>query len=347
MDPSTPSPTDAARSAAIPHHDDPHRDDGIVSRSPALCDALERLERVAPIDTTVLITGETGTGKELMARVLHRRSRRAARPLVAVNLAAIPESLVASDLFGHEHGAFTGAAQRRIGRFEMADRGTLFLDEVAELSPDTQVALLRVVQEGEFERLGACQTRHVDVRLLAATNRNLEAAVDEKRFRADLFYRLNVFPIHLPPLRERPEDVPVLAEFFLQRLAARLSRRFTGVEPASMERLVAFSWPGNIRQLQNVIEHSAILCDDALLRVPPSLTAERRTTVAFSSKLDAARHGSEQLMIEEALDEAQGRVSGPAGAAARLGVPASTLESKIKRLNINKLRYRAVRSHAN
>ena len=210
------SSLDDIRSVGDSHAPGP--DDGIVSDSPALREALDRLQRVAPIDTTVLLTGETGTGKELMARVLHRRSRRATRPMVAVNLAAIPEPLVASELFGHEAGAFTGASQRRIGRFEIADHGTLFLDEVGELSPDMQVALLRIVQEGEFERLGASQTRRVDVRLIAATNRCLEEAVEHGRFREDLYYRLSVFPIHLPPLRERREDIPLLAEFFLQRL---------------------------------------------------------------------------------------------------------------------------------
>jgi formate hydrogenlyase transcriptional activator len=291
-----------------------------------------------------LITGETGTGKELVARELHRRSRRAARSLVAVNLAAIPEPLVASELFGHEQGAFTGAIQRRIGRFELADRATLFLDEIGELSLDMQVALLRIIQEGEFERLGASQTRHVDVRLIAATNRSLEQAVDDRRFRADLYYRLSVFPIHLPPLRERAEDIPMLAEYFLLRLAARVARRFTGIEPDSLDRLQAFSWPGNIRQLQNVIEHSAILSDQPLLRIPPSLLAEKRASVAFTSKLDATLHGNEQQMIEHALTEARGQVSGPNGAAAHLGVPASTLESKIKRFNIDKLRFRVARA---
>ena len=326
-----------------PHHEDIHHDDGVVSRSPALRDTLVRIDRVAPIDTTVLITGETGTGKELMARTLHRHSRRATRPLVAVNLAAIPETLVASELFGHEQGAFTGAVQRRIGRFEIADRGTLFLDEVGELSPEMQVALLRVVQEGEFERLGASQSRRVDIRLIAATNKSLEEAVDEKKFRADLFYRLSVFPIHLPPLRERREDIPVLSEYFLRRVSARLGRRLIGIESESMERLLAFSWPGNIRQLQNVVEHSAIMSDEGLLRVPPTLIVEKRTSVTFSSKLDAALHGNEQHMIEQALSESRGRVSGTSGAAARLGVPPSTLESKIKRFNIDKLRFRSVR----
>ena len=326
-------------------HDTPQitrYDDEIVSRSPALRDALDRLQRVAPMDTTVLLTGETGTGKELMARALHRRSRRATRGLVAVNLAAIPESLVASELFGHEQGAFTGASQRRIGRFEIADRATLFLDEVGELSLDMQVALLRVLQEGEFERLGACQTRRVDVRLIAATNRPLEQAVENGRFRQDLYYRLSVFPIHLPPLRDRREDIPLLAEFFLDRVSPRVGRRFTGIEAASLDRLTAFSWPGNIRQLQNVIEHSAILCDDPLLRIPADLLVEKRCSVA--STLDAALQGNEQRMIEQALAEAEGRVSGSTGAAARLGVPASTLESKIRRHNIDKLRYRIGRS---
>jgi formate hydrogenlyase transcriptional activator len=336
------SSVDDIRSVGDSHA--PRPDDGIVSSSPALREALDRLQRVAPIDTTVLLTGETGTGKELMARVLHRRSRRATRPMVAVNLAAIPEPLVASELFGHEAGAFTGASQRRIGRFEIADHATLFLDEVGELSLDMQVALLRIVQEGEFERLGASQTRRVDVRLIAATNRRLEEAMEHGRFREDLYYRLSVFPIHLPPLRERREDIPVLAEFFLQRFATRMARRFDGIEPASVERLSAFRWPGNIRQLQNVIEHSAILCDDLLLRIPLCLLAEKRPAAGATSTLDAALRGNEQRMIQEMLEECEGRVSGPCGAAARLGVPASTLESKIKRFQIDKLRYRGARA---
>lgn len=317
--------------------------DGIVSHSPALIEAIDRLDRVAATDTTVLLTGETGTGKELMARALHRRSRRASRPLLAVNLAAIPESLVASELFGHEQGAFTGATQRRIGRFESADRSTLFLDEVADLSPDMQVALLRVVQDGEFERLGASQTRRVDVRLVVATNRNLEDAVDEGRFRSDLYYRLSVFPIHLPPLRERREDIAPLAEFFLKRLTDRIGRQFAGIEAESMARLNAFSWPGNIRQLQNVVEHSAILCDDDMLRVPPVLMIEKGGGPKTTSRLDATLQTNEQQLIEQALEEADGRVSGTSGAAARLGVPPSTLESKIKRFKIDKLRYRLTR----
>jgi transcriptional regulator with GAF, ATPase, and Fis domain len=300
---------------------------------------MDRLARVAPIDTTVLLRGETGTGKELMARVLHQRSRRAAQPFIAVNLAAIPESLVAAELFGHESGAFTGATQRRIGRFELADRATLFLDEIGELSPDMQVALLRVLQDGEFQRLGASQTKHVNVRLIAATNRNLEQAVDDGQFRDDLFYRLSVFPIQLPSLRERRDDIPVLAEYFLDRLVRRLGRDFEGIEPDSLERLMAFSWPGNIRQLQNVIEHSAILCDDRMLAVPSKLIAEQRA-VRIVSRLNAALRTDERRMIEQALEEAEGRVAGSTGAAARLGLPASTLESKIKRFNIDKLRYR-------
>jgi formate hydrogenlyase transcriptional activator len=340
MTPNASTSTFAEAVATVHHHDRHAHDAGIVSHSPALRDALNRIDRVAPIDTTVLITGETGTGKELVARELHRRSRRAARPLTIVNLAAIPEPLVAAELFGHEQGAFTGAVQRRIGRFELADRGTLFLDEVGELSLDMQVALLRIIQEGEFERLGASQTRHVDVRLIAATNRSLEQAEEDGRFRSDLYYRLSVFPIHLPPLRERGEDILALADHFLQRAGTRLGRRFAGIAQASLELLKSFSWPGNIRQLQNVIEHSAILSDDPLLQIPPALLAEKKAGTACASKLDAALHGSEQQMIERALAEACGRVSGTAGAAARLGIPASTLESKIKRLHIDKLRFR-------
>jgi transcriptional regulator with GAF, ATPase, and Fis domain len=318
------------------------RDEGIIGRSGTLLTGLDRIKRVGALDTTVLITGETGTGKELFARLLHRRSRRNSHPLVTVNLASVPDELVASELFGHEAGAFTGATQRRIGRFETADRSTLFLDEIGELSPEMQVALLRVVQEGEYSRLGACQTRRADVRLVVATNRNLEQAVEEGRFRCDLFYRLSVFPIHLPPLRERREDIPLLAESFLRPLSAKLNRLFTGIEPASMARLLAFSWPGNIRQLQNVLEHSFILCDEPELHVPAMLLAEKAGGAqGASSALEAVLRGNERRLIEQALEEADGQVSGCTGAAARLGVPASTLESKIKRFNIDKLHYRA------
>jgi transcriptional regulator with GAF, ATPase, and Fis domain len=298
-------------------HDPP---DGIVSHSPALRDALDRINRVASTSSTVLITGETGTGKELVARAIHRRSRRAMRPLVAVNLASVPESLVASELFGYEPGAFTGAVQRRIGRFEQAHHATLFLDEVGELSNEMQVALLRVVQEGTFERLGGSQTRQVDVRVIAATNRALETEVDGKRFRADLYYRLSVFPIHLPPLRERPEDIAALVEHFLCDIARKIGRPFTGIEPASLERLQAFSWPGNIRQLENIIEQAAILCDDPLLHVPASLVVERPSTRPTTSRLAAALSANEQQLIEDALAAAGGRVAGRAGAAARLGL---------------------------
>jgi transcriptional regulator with GAF, ATPase, and Fis domain len=316
---------------------------GIVTGSPALREALNRLDRVAPTDATVLITGETGTGKELVARAIHRRSRRAAHPLVALNLAAVPESLVPSELFGHEHGAFTGAVQRRIGRFEQADRATLFLDEVGELSNETQVPLLRVLQEGEFERLGSSQTRHVDVRVIAATHRILEMEVKQQRFRPDLYYRLSVFPIHLPPLRERVEDIPALVNHFLLDLERKLGRCFAGVEPASLALMQAFSWPGNIRQLENVIEQSAILCDDAILHVPAPLLDEHGSAWGAPSRLDVVLDKNEQQMIEEALATAGGRVAGRAGAAARLGVPPSTLESKIKRFSIDKCRYRMTR----
>ena len=310
------------------HAGDHFHVDHIVGHSGALRDVLARLDRVAPTDTTVLVTGETGTGKERVAHALHRLSRRAGHSLVAVNLAATPEPLVASELFGHEHGAFTGAVQRRIGRFESADRGTLFLDEVGELSFDMQVALLRVVEDGEFERLGGSQPRRTNVRLVAATNRNLEQAVEDGRFRADLYYRLSVFPIHLPPLRDRPEDIPPLAEHFLRLLEKRLGRIFSGIDRESMDRLVSFRWPGNIRQLQNVIEHAAILCDGPLLHVPPELLDDKRLGGRYASNLDEQLHENERQMIEDALAAAEGRVSGQLGAAARLGVPASTLESK-------------------
>jgi formate hydrogenlyase transcriptional activator len=326
---------------------DPSREsasqDGIVSHSPALQEALERIERVAPTNATVLITGETGTGKELVARAIYRRSRRASHPFVAVNVGAIPESLVSSELFGHEHGAFTGAVQRRIGRFEQADRATLFLDEIGELSCEMQVALLRVLQEGEFERLGSSQTRRADIRVIAATHRLLEEEIEQQHFRADLYYRLSVFPIHLPPLRERAEDIPALVSHFLRQTRRKLGRHFSGIEPASLERLQAFSWPGNIRQLENIIEQSAILCDGPSLEVPATLLDERHLTRAATSRLDAVLKESEQQMIEEALEAARGRVSGASGAAERLGLAPSTLESKIWRYHIDKLRYRLAR----
>jgi transcriptional regulator with GAF, ATPase, and Fis domain len=260
--------------------------DGIVGQSSLLREVLQHVRRVAPTDMPVLITGETGTGKELLARAIHRRSRRAARHLVSVNLAAVPETLAAAELFGHERGAFTGADRLRVGRFELADRGTLFLDEIGELRSDLQVMLLRVLQEGQFERLGGVTTRRVDVRLIAATNRNLESGVQEGRFREDLFYRLNVFPVHLPPLRDRPEDIPILAEYFLQRVAVRLERRFCGIEPSSLSRLQQFRWPGNIRQLQNVIEQSAVLCDGGELEIPTKALAEPRGGARRSDTVD-------------------------------------------------------------
>jgi formate hydrogenlyase transcriptional activator len=314
--------------------------DGIVGHAPGFEETLERIDRVSTTDATVLITGETGTGKELVARAIHRRSRRSSHAMVCANLAALPNELVASELFGHEAGAFTGALQRRIGRFESAHASTLFLDEVGELPSGAQVALLRALQEGEFERIGSSQTRSADVRVIAATNRSLEEAVEDGLFRRDLFYRLAVFPIHLPPLRERREDIPSLADHFLAKVADRLGREISGIDDESMRRLIAYSWPGNIRELQNVIEHSAILCDGSLLRVPAVLLSTHVVAGPSSASLNHSIECSERRLIEQALAESNGRVFGPAGAATRLGIPSSTLESKIKRLRINKHQYR-------
>ena len=261
--------------------------DGIVGESPVLADVLRRVRRVAPTDMPVLITGETGTGKELLARAIHSRSRRATRALVSLNLAAIPETLAAAELFGHERGAFTGADRLRIGRFEAAHNGSLFLDEIGELSPELQVMLLRVLQEGEFERLGAAVSRRVDVRVIAATNRDLDGAVADGHFREDLYYRLRVFPIHLPPLRERPEDIAPLANHFLRQVAPRIGRRFSGISPESMRRLQQYEWPGNIRQLQNAIEQSAILCDEQALEIAESALNEPRSC---ARRGDSAAH---------------------------------------------------------
>jgi len=311
----------------------------IVGTSPALQPVLARVSKVARSDSTVLITGETGTGKELVARAIHRRSGRAARPFVSVNCAAVPRELIASELFGHEKGAFTGATQRRLGRFELAHGGTVFLDEVGELPMETQVALLRVLQEREFERVGGSASIRVDVRVIAATNRDLQAAIEAGTFRSDLFYRLNVFPIEVPPLRERADDIPLLVEYFVDRYARKAGKAIRRVNKRTLDRLQSYPWPGNVRELQNVIERSVIVCDtdeftvdDSWLSAGPAV--ERR--LALSSTLA----GHEKAIIEDALRASGGRVFGPSGAAARLGIARSTLESKIRALGINKNRFR-------
>jgi len=315
----------------------------IVGSSPALQVVLSRVAKVAPTDSTVLVTGETGTGKELIARAIHKRSQRASRAFVSVNCAAIPRDLIASELFGHEKGAFTGATQRRLGRFESADGGTIFLDEIGELPPEMQIALLRVLQEREFQRVGGNESIKADVRVVAATNRDLQAAITESRFRDDLFYRLNVFPIEAPPLRERKEDIPLLVEYFVGRYANQAGKKITGISKKSMELLQSYGWPGNIRELQNVIERSVIISESENLCIDESWFAgPSRITDSpiqpFSEKLAA----QEREMIESALADSNGRVSGPRGAAAKLGIPQSTLDSKIKALKINKQRFRRV-----
>jgi PAS domain S-box-containing protein len=311
----------------------------IVGTSPALTAVLSRVSKVARSESTVLITGETGTGKELVARAIHRRSGRSSKAFVAVNCAAIPRELIASELFGHEKGAFTGALQRRLGRFELANGGTIFLDEVAELSPDTQAALLRVLQERELERVGGREIIHVDVRVIAATNRDLIDAVASGTFRPDLFYRLNVFPLEMPSLRERKQDIPVLVEYFIHRYARKARKTFRRVNKKTLDRLQSYPWPGNVRELQNVIERSVIVCDTDEFIVDESWLSTGRKVEgagALSSKLSAY----EKAIIEEALRASDGQVFGPTGAAARLRIPRSTLESRIRALRINKSRFR-------
>ena len=315
----------------------------IVGTSPALKGVLSRISKVAPSDSTVLITGETGTGKELVARAIHRRSDRVSRPFVSVNCAATPRDLIASELFGHEKGAFTGASQQRLGRFELANGGTLFLDEVGELPGETQIALLRVLQEHEFERIGGTRRIRADVRVVAATNRDLEAAIRDGSFRSDLFYRLNVFPIDIPSLRERREDIPLLVEYFIDNYARKAGKNIRRVNKKTLELLQSYPWPGNIRELQNVIERSVILCeteifsiDENWLPLQPLLTTEPKPQVELPRRLLV----QEKVMIEAALKETRGRVSGPTGAAVKLGIPRSTLESKIRSLKINKNRFR-------
>jgi formate hydrogenlyase transcriptional activator len=321
----------------------------IVGTSPALHAVLSRVSKVAPTDSSVLITGETGTGKELIARAVHRRSQRSSRPFVSVNCAAIPRDLLASELFGHEKGAFTGAIQRRVGRFELAEGGTVFLDEIGELPAETQVALLRVLQEREFERIGGTVSIRSNVRVIAATNRDLQATIAAGTFRSDLFYRLNVFPIEVPPLRDRREDIPVLVAYFIDRYARKAGKSFRSINKQSLELLQSYPWPGNIRELQNIIERSVVVCDTESFSVdeswlsrqplrsePKGRPEERRPEL---SQTLAAR---EKQMIEAALRESGGRVSGPSGAAIKLGIPGSTLDSKIRSLRIDKNRFKSI-----
>ena len=311
----------------------------IVGTSPALRAVLTSVAQVAPTDSTALITGETGTGKELVARAIHKRSQRASRAFVSVNCAAIPPTLIASELFGHEKGAFTGALQRRAGRFELADGGTIFLDEVGDLPPDTQLALLRVLQEREFERVGSTRPIKVDVRIIAATNRDLTAAIERNAFRTDLFYRLNVFPIEVPPLRERPSDIPLLVAYFVHRYAIHAGKTIRHVEKRTMELAQSYRWPGNVRELQNVIERGVIICESETLSVDPRWLSSQ-TAPEAARPLANELAARERQMIETALAESNGRVSGPAGAAISLGIPSSTLESKIRVLGISKHRFK-------
>ena len=314
----------------------------IIGKCPAVKAVLSQVELVAPTDSTVLISGETGTGKELVARAIHRRSQRCSRAFVGVNCAAIPQALITSELFGHEKGAFTGAVGRRPGRFELAEGGTIFLDEVGELPPETQISLLRVLQEREFERVGGNQSIHADVRVIAATNRDLQAAMAAGAFRSDLFYRLNVFPIAVPPLRERTEDIPMLVECFIDLYARKTGRRMRPPDQGTLELLQSYSWPGNIRELQNVIERSIILCEsDEFILDPGWVSLELSPSEQGQRPLAKKSAAQEKEIIEEALARTGGRVSGPAGAAAMLGIPASTLESKIRALKIVKYRFKA------
>ena len=313
----------------------------IVGSSEALRKALLQVAQVAPTDSTVLITGETGTGKELVARAIHRRSRRSSRAFVSVNCAAIPQSLIASELFGHEKGAFTGALQRRLGRFELAEGGTIFLDEIGDLPADTQNTLLRVLQEREFERVGGTQSIRADVRVIAATNRDLKSAMANGAFRRDLFYRLNVFPIEIPSLRERKEDIPVLVKYFMDRYASKAGKTIRGVNKKSLELLQSYPWPGNIRELQNVIERSVIICETENLMVDKNwLTQESVKIQSLGQPLSEELVAREKERIEATLAETRGRVSGPWGAAAKLGIPRSTLDSKIRSLKINTHRFK-------
>ena len=311
----------------------------IVGTSPALQSVLSRISAVAPSDSTVLITGETGTGKELVARAIHRRSSRGSRAFVSVNCAAIPRDLILSELFGHEKGAFTGATQTRIGRFELANGGTIFLDEVGDLLPDTQAALLRVLQEREFERVGGSRLIHIDVRVIAATNRDLRTSVANGTFRQDLFYRLNIFPVEVPPLRERKQDILMLAGYFVQRYAKRAGKDIRSIDKKTLSVLQSYDWPGNIRELQNVIERSVILSSGDIFSVDESWLTKETLSAQSQTKLEN-KPRDEKEIIEAALTDTRGRISGPSGAAMKLGIPPSTLEHRIKTLKIDKRKFK-------
>jgi PAS domain S-box-containing protein len=314
----------------------------IVGSSGPLRKVLSEVNKVAPSDSTVLILGQTGTGKELIARAIHKRSKRAGRSFIGVNCGAIPMSLIASELFGHEKGAFTGATQRRLGRFEAANGGTIFLDEVGDLPPDIQIALLRVLQEREIERVGSDKPIPVDVRVLAATHRDLDKLVSEGNFRQDLFYRLNVVPIEIPSLHERAADIPILVEYFIGRFGKRMGKKFQTIEKKTLKLMQEYDWPGNVRELQNVIERAVTLSDSDAFSIDEAWLKQKPSTVPHSGvALNGALLAHEKEVIEAALAQSHGRISGPAGAAAKLGIPDSTLEAKIKRLGIDKYRFKS------
>src|SRR5262245_33025783 len=311
--------------------------DDIVGSSPVLQSVLSSIVKVAPTDTTILILGETGTGKELIARAIHKRSRRSNQAFVSINCAAVPPTLIASELFGHEKGAFTGAVQQRRGRFELAHSGTIFLDEIGEVPVETQLALLRVLQERQFERVGGNRPVPVDVRIIAATNRDLSSAVAAGTFRSDLFYRLNVFPIQVPPLRKRKEDIPLLIEYFVKKFSEKMAKHIYKIDKRTLKLCQEYPWPGNIRELQNIVERSMILCTAAIFSIDEAwLSLQHISVTNLSRPMTRTLQDQEKGMIEAALAETRGKVAGAKGAAAKLGIPPSTLESKIKQLKINK-----------